>query len=291
MDTACVRYLCFHLHVSTVQGNRFCFYREVGITQAEAKGIADLLLERIEITVPDIDILFVVFVLQITIYVAKFIAKGNILIAHGDGVCQLSGEVLFTRKHIGKCIAALFTALHKDHNSINTGNFVHEGHVNMASHIDDENHMIVCFRQDFKVFPFGVGDVVVTLFQLPVVTLARLTHENVDGGIGITLFNVRLRNQSSAGETIDKAVGQRNDLHGIRQSFDLLLHHVVIFLIGGSILRIIVVQPVLSSYFIACILQTILDIDAVALLHTAAAQTAFHGHTGTHAIEGNFSAL
>ena len=161
----------------------------------------------------------------------------------------------------------------------------------MAAHIDHQNGMGIGLCQNLQVLPLDVRKIIIAFFQLAVISLACLPHQHIDGGIRSAFFDIRLGYRTAAGITVYKTVRQRDDLHRIGQTLDLFFHHIVVGLIGGSILGIVVIQPVLGSDLIACVFQAVLNVDAVALLHAAAAQAALYRHPRAHAVEGDFFIL
>ena len=250
-----------------------------------AEGVARFHPEAVEIAVPDVDPFMVIFMVQVPVQVAEFIAEGDIRIGAGPAVGQPAAGVHPAGEDVRQGIAALLALLaEEDHRGKRDAFQRRQVHGGAA--VDDQDGFGIMGRQEAQAFGFFGVEVKIAGFQLFVAAFPGLAGDDIECRIGAAPGHVIFRDLAAQREN----EGQVGDVHQGVQALGAFHGLDAVFVVhfeGGCQLLLVFVQPVPAGEGEAGVFEPFGDADGVAFIHFAGAGPAFDGGDGAGAVQGD----
>ena len=148
---------------------------EVGIREAEAKGIERTLANGVEVAIAHIHTLAVVGVVEVT-----HLDVGAVVLPAGPCGGELAGGVGPTQEHVGEGIAHHRSQLreHEDVTHLGDGT-----QVDGTTRVEDEHEALIARVEGQDVTNLGGGEQDIACDRLAIIALARHAGEHVDGSV------------------------------------------------------------------------------------------------------------
>ena len=284
-----VDHRCLYRHLAAIQRNSRRVDGESRITQAEAEGERRFHTEGIKIPVADIDSLFVVFILKISIEIAVRIGKRNISIPLGPGIRKLTGRCYLAAEQIRKGVSALGPQLAQVDNGVDSRNLLQEGNIHSRAAVDGQHKMRVLFCAGSDGLFLRLRQEPVSFFHLTVTALTCLATQDINTAIRITVSHICVGNGPATGNP-EIVLEHLHDEIGF-EKIDPLFHLLQIGLQCGSIVFLKIRNPLVGGYGEAAIFQALQDGDRMTLIDFTGAGAAFDGPGCAGTIQRHFSGL
>ena len=226
---------------------------ERGVAEAESERIQDLFRrERLEVAVPDVDVLGVV----VELAVAEARGRRVVLVGGRDGGRELAGRRLLAGQDVHDGVAGLHAALPDVHEAVDLV-VLHPRHVDHVAHVQQHDRLLERAGDFLQEELLGVGEVIAAGFEPAFAVFARGAADHEHGGVG--------------------ALGRGLDLIGVEGHFGGVERPVAPAARAKRIrLRpgLVGVEEFLIRHDLVCFREGVGERDAVRRLHVAAGAVA-----------------
>ena len=187
-DTSGVEDIYDQLHFPSVQFRIDHLRFETGVGQPVSEMEPGLHAERVEITVPDIDALFVVLVLQISVKIGKLTSEWDIRVLLRPGVGKFPGEALLTCEDIREGGAALLSSLSvKDDGDIHV---IHGRQIHGRTGVDDQHQFLKIPVQELNIIDLARKKIEIPLRDLLIRSLSGLSGYHIDRRFSVAVRDI-----------------------------------------------------------------------------------------------------
>ena len=132
------------------------FDGKIRVAFSVTEAIMRLNAKGIKITIPHIDAVGIVFIINISVVVAEALGGWIVGICFGPSIGKLSGRNLFSRKHICHAQAAGISQLTGEQNRIETCRLFEGCSIDDSADVQKYDGFLIMSTQEFQRFYFAV---------------------------------------------------------------------------------------------------------------------------------------
>ena len=263
-----------HAHLGAGDGDGGRAQLEARVAQAESEGEERGGGGGVEVAVADVDALAVVGVVGVA-----EVADGGVVLPGGPGGGQLAGGLGAAEQDVGEGVADGGAELGDDED---VPHVLHGRQVDDAADVEHQEELVELVLQRADVADLGVGEPHVPGLGAPVVALAGVAGEDVDGGLALAVErDVEGGGRVGQAHAVDEGGHARLLGPGLDVGDEVGVVGLGDLVVG--------VQPGLGGQGEAGLLQALLDGDDVAGVDVAGAGPALDGAPRPGAVQGELA--